>query len=458
MSRKSEIIAAFDIGTAKTIVIIGRKDDQDEIEVISCAKVNSLGVKRGRIWNVEEVAQSIKTVLDLARKGNDFGEISKVYVGINGQGIFSEEVEGEKELGEFRCVKNEDLEALIHAAEGMETPEEYKTYMVVPQRYRVDKEEEIKNPVGVKGKSLYGNFKLVLGRRTYEEDIRFCIKKAGLNLDKVFINPVVTASSVLTDDEKEAGVVLVDIGCGVSTVTVYYDNILRHVGVVPFGGEVVTLDIKEGCSLLLRQAESLKVRYGSALGDNAADDKVVTISGMKGWEPKEISFKSLACIIQARAEEVIESLFYQIEQSGYAEKLGAGIVVTGGGSQLTDLVPLIRLKTGMEVRKGKMIKTITGQSIKKLESPDYSSALGIFIEGLKYAVLLPEGKKIVDEGPHVVTHVEQINVKPGKVKTSSFPRARNKHIDVIKNLFSQFFTEKEEQDQIINDNSDSYKK
>ncbi len=458
MSRKSEIIAAFDIGTAKTIVIIGRKDDLDGIEVISCAKVNSLGVKRGRVSNVEEVVQSIKKVLELAREGNDFGEISKVYVGINGQGVFSEEVEGEKELGEFRCVKNEDLEALIHAAEGMKTPEGCKTYMVVPQQFSVDKEEEIKNPVGVKGKSLCGSFKLILGRALYEENLRFCIEDVGLNLDKVFLNPVVTANSILTDDEKEAGVVLVDIGCGVTTITVYYDNILRHVGVVPFGGEVVTHDIKEGCSLLLRQAESLKVRYGSALGDNAADDKVVTISGMRGWEPKEISFKSLAYIIQARAEEIIDSFFYQIEQSGYVDKLGAGIVITGGGSQLTDLVQLIRLKTGMEVRRGKMIKTITGPSIKKIESPDYSSALGIFLEGLKYAVLLPEEKGIVDdERPQVATHTEQVETRKVETKKSK-PKTRNKHIDLIKDLFSQFFTEKEEQDQIINDSSDSYKK
>ncbi|MDP4184050.1 MAG: cell division protein FtsA, partial [Bacteroidota bacterium] len=278
MSRKSEIIAAIDICTAKTVVVIGRKDDQGTVEIISYSKVNSQGVKRGVIYNIEEAVSSVREALTKARR-NYNGPISKVFVGINGQHLYSESVDGVKELDNARYIRKEDVAELIKGAQSVELHPGETIYDVVPQYYRVNNEDSILNPVGVYGNDVFGEFKLILGPESYAKNTCFCIEKAGLNLSDISISPIAAGDAVLTDDEKEAGVVLVDFGSGITNVSVYYDKILRHVGIIPFGGEVITRDIKEGCSILLRQAEALKVQYGSALGDNAPDDKVVTIPG-----------------------------------------------------------------------------------------------------------------------------------------------------------------------------------
>jgi cell division protein FtsA len=200
----------------------------------------------------------------------------------------------------------------------------------------------------------------------------------------MILEPLASSDAVLTDDEKEAGVVLVDIGGGTTDVAVYYDNIIRHTAVIPFGGNVVTKDIKEGCAILQRHAEQLKIQYGSALGDIAPEDKVVSIPGISGREPKEISFKSLAYIIQSRMEEIIDAINFEIQNSGYADKLAAGVVITGGGAMLKHLPQLMKFKTAMDVRIGLPNEHLAGSAKNEINQPMYATSVGLIMRGFEY--------------------------------------------------------------------------
>ena len=178
--------------------------------------------------------------------------------------------------------------------------------------------------------------------------------------------------------------VLVDIGGGTTDVAVYYDNIIRHTAVIPFGGNVVTKDIKEGCAILQRHAEQLKIQYGSAFGDIAPEDKVVSIPGISGREPKEISFKSLAYIIQSRMEEIIDAVNFEIQNSGYSDKLAAGVVITGGGAMLKHLPQLMKFKTAMDVRIGLPNEHLTGSARNEINQPMYATSVGLIMRGFDY--------------------------------------------------------------------------
>ncbi len=191
-----------------------------------------------------------------------------------------------------------------------------------------------------------------------------------------------SADAVLTDDEKEMGVALVDIGGGTTDVAVFYDNIIRHTAVIPFGGNIVTQDIKQGCNILERYAESLKVQFGSSLADKALENKVVSIPGINGRPPKEISFKNLAHIIQSRMEEIIAQVYFQIEASGMLPHLGAGIVITGGGALLKNLSQLVAFKTGMDVRLGLPNQTLHSKVIDEVNQPIFSTGVGLMLIGL----------------------------------------------------------------------------
>jgi cell division protein FtsA len=206
----------------------------------------------------------------------------------------------------------------------------------------------------------------------------------GLKVKNLILEPLASSESVLTADEKEAGVALVDIGGGTTDIAVYYDDIIRHTAVIPFGGNVITKDIKEGCAILQRQAELLKMQFGSALGEMAEDDKVVSIAGIAGRDPKEISFKSLAYIIQSRMEEILDSVIFEIENSGYMDKLSAGIVITGGGAMLRHLPQLVKFKSGMDVRIGYPNEHLAANTSIDINLPMYSTAVGLVLKGFEY--------------------------------------------------------------------------
>ena len=252
---------------------------------------------------------------------------------------------------------------------------------VLPQNFVVDSEPGIKNPVGISGKRLEGNFHIVIGQIASAKNISKCISRVGLNVEDLILEPLASSEAVLTEDEKEAGVALVDIGGGTTDIAVFYDDTIRHTAVIPFGGNVVTNDIKEGCSILKRQAESLKITFGSALGDLAQEDKIVTIPGISGRDPKEISFKSLAYIIQSRMEEIIDAVMFEVDNSGVLDKLSAGIVFTGGGALLRHLPQLVKFRTGLDVRIGYPVEQLAAESIEEVNQPMFSTSVGLLLKG-----------------------------------------------------------------------------
>ncbi|MFP4555933.1 MAG: cell division protein FtsA [Bacteroidales bacterium] len=383
MTHQDQYVAAIDLGTTKIVTIIGKKNPQGKLEIVAYSKAPSTGVKRGVVLNIEDTVNSIQRTVEAVQlqSGIIFND---VYVGIAGQHIRSVRNRGyinRTSSDEVICI--EDVQKLIDDMYKIPTEIGEDILHVLPQNFIVDNEAGIKNPVGMSGKRVEANFHIVIGQTASAKNIEKCVNRVDLVLNDLILQPLASAEAVLTEDEKEAGVVLVDIGGGTTDVAVFFDGIVRHTAVIPFGGNVITNDIKEGCSILQRQAEQLKVQFGSALGDIAPEDKIVTIPGISGREPKEISFKSLAHIIQSRMEEIIDYVTFEVENSGYADKLSAGIVLTGGGALLRHLSQLVKFKTGYDVRIGYPNEYLSADSSEEINTPMHSTAIGLVLKGFE---------------------------------------------------------------------------
>jgi len=278
------------------------------------------------------------------------------------------------------------------------------------------------------------------GQISSARNIQKCINRVGLDVKQLILEPLASSTAVLTDDEKEAGVVLVDIGGGTTDMAVYYDDIIRHTAVIPFGGNVITRDIKEGCSILQRQAESLKIQFGSALGDMAQEDKVVTIPGISGRDPKEISFRSLAYIIQSRMEEIIDAVSYEIENSGYMDKLSAGIVLTGGGAMLRHINQLVKFKTGLDVRIGYPTEMLAADTPEEINQPIYSTSIGLLLKGLEYYRDTKDEPLIDEEREEVGAMDEQVHQHDVRKNNKKLFRG-GRILENLKNTLSDIFDE-----------------
>ncbi len=383
MAQKNRIVAAIDIGTTKIVSLIGQLNEHNRLEILGISRSPSKGVKRGVVLNIEETVNAIQNTINEAQEQSGL-KFSEVFVGIAGQHIKSVRNRGYVNRDSYEDeITREDLSELIKDMYKIPVNVGEEIIHVLPQNYIVDNETGVKNPVGMFGKRLEANFHIVIGQISSARNIEKCIKRVDLDVKQLILEPLASSAAVLTDDEKEAGVALVDIGGGTTDVAVYYDDVIRHTAVIPFGGNVVTRDIKEGCSILQRQAESLKMQFGSALGDLAQEDKVVTIPGISGRDPKEISFKSLAYIIQSRMEEIIDAVIYEIENSGFIDKLSAGIVLTGGGAMLKNLNQLVKFKTGMDVRIGYPNECLAPDTPEEINQPMYSTSIGLLLKGLE---------------------------------------------------------------------------
>lgn len=396
MKQREQFVAAIDIGTTKIVSIVGKKNENGKIEILGLSKAPSNGVKRGVVLNIEETVNAIQKTVEDVQQRSDIA-FTDVFVGIAGQHIKSMKSRGyiNRDSSDDE-IQKEDVFKLTQDMHKIPIEIGEEIIHVIPQNFIVDNETGVKNPIGMCGRRLEANFHIVIGQVASAKNIEKCIRKSGLNVKDLILEPLASSDAVLTDDEKEAGVVLVDIGGGTTDVAVYYDNIIRHTAVIPFGGNVVTKDIKEGCSILHRFAEQLKLQYGSALGDIAPEDKVVSVPGISGREPKEISFKSLAYIIQSRMEEIIDAVNFEIQSSGYADKLSAGVVLTGGGAMLKHLPQLVKFKTAMDVRIGLPNENLSGSSREEINQPMFATSVGLIMRGFEY---LETFKSTFNAGP-----------------------------------------------------------
>lgn len=374
MDKNEKIFAAVDVGSTKIVALAGKKDDEGKIQIVGLGHSASRGVKRGVVLNVEEAFAAISEAIGQAEKGCG-QDIENVFVNISGQQLITLTSRHQRMLGRDNCVAESDVEAMLEQARQINLVEGMMIYHINPEFFTIDNEPGITSPIGSIGEKIEANYKIHVAPESYQRNISMCFNRGSINVQKAILDPIASSEVVLTEEEKETGVALVDIGGGATKISIFHEGVLCHTSMVPFGGNVVTLDIKEGCAITIKQAESLKVQFGQAIADFAPEDKVVTIP-IHGWEPKQISFKSLAHIIQARMEEIIVQIFHQIRKSGYVDKLGAGIVLTGGTSLLQNVGQLVKFHTGFDVRVGKpnMNYFIAERNI---EDPRFSTVLGL---------------------------------------------------------------------------------
>lgn len=397
--KNSPIVVGLDIGTTKICVTVGRRSEHGKIEILGMGKAESAGVTRGVVSNIQKTVQGIMLAVEDASAQSNV-DVKIVNVGIAGQHIKSLQHRGiltRKDLNTE--IQRKDIDKLIEDMYKLVMPPGEEIIHVLPQEFTVDNEPGIKDPIGMAGVRLEANFHIISGHVSAVKNIIKCVGNAGLETQELILEPLASSESVLSDEEKEAGVVLVDIGGGTTDLAIFHEGIIRHTAVIPFGGNSVTEDIREGCSVMRNQAELLKTRFGSALAEENKENEIICVPGLRGREPKEISVKNLAFVIQARMEEIIEHVYYEIKSSGYEKKLIAGIVITGGGAQLKHLPQLVEYVTGLDSRVGypneHLAKNdvLPKQTYDELKSPMFATGIGLLIKGIQKAEQLEESSR-----------------------------------------------------------------
>jgi cell division protein FtsA len=377
-----ELVVALDIGTTKVCAVAGFKNKHGKLEILGYGKVTSEGVLRGVVSNIEKTVKAIRDAVEMAQRmaGETF---EVVHVGIAGQHIKSLQHRGILVRdNDHTEISQTDIDRLIDDMHKLVLPPGDKILHVLPQEYTVDNEQGILDPIGMSGIRLEANFHIITGQISASKNINRCVDRAGLQVANTTLEPIASAMAVLSDEEKEAGVALVDIGGGTTDITIFQEGIIRHTAVIPFGGNVVTKDIKEGCTIMTHQAEKMKVRFGSALAEEVYDNRIITIPGLKGHAPREISEKNLALIIQSRVEEILDYVMWEISRSGYESKLIAGIVLTGGGALLNHIDKLASFHTGLSTRIGIPVEHLAHGYAEQLSSPVFATAVGLLLKGI----------------------------------------------------------------------------
>jgi len=379
-----KIAVGLDIGTTKIVAMVGCLNEYGKFEILGMGKADSLGVQRGVVSNITQTVQSIKQAVEEAEAQADV-KIEEVVVGIAGQHIRSLQHSDyiQREDGD-KVIEEADIDLLIQNVEKLAMMPGEEIIHILPQEYKIDSQAGIREPIGMHGNRLEANFHIVVGQTSAIRNIVRCVQDAGLVVGALTLEPLASAEAVLSSEEKEAGVVLVDIGGGTTDVAIFKDGIIRHSAVIPYGGNVITDDIKEGCNIIQRQAESLKVKFGSAWPGENKDNEIVSIPGLRGREPREVSLKNLARIIHARVTEIMELVHLQVANYGYEDtrkRIIAGLVLTGGGAQLKHLKQLAEYITTMDTRIGYPNEHLASDAPAEMSSPMFATGVGLVMKG-----------------------------------------------------------------------------
>lgn len=447
---ESPIIVGLDIGTTKIAAIAGRKNEFGKLEILGFGRANSNGVQHGQVLNIDQTIKAIQQALHNCYESNPELEISEVYVGIAGHHIKSLQTRGDMVRQEpDNEIQRWEIEMLIENQRKTFIPAGDQIIDVIPQEFHVDNIQNIKDPVGYNGVKVGANFHIITGDRNAIRNINRAVDRSDLKTKDLVLQPLASASAVMSDIDMEAGVAILDIGGGTSDLAVFYEGILKHTAVIPFGGENITNDIRVGLGVLKQQAEAMKVQFGSALSDEAKANAFITIPGLKGMPAKEISVKNLAQIIQARMSEILDFVSYHLKQVGLDSRaLNGGIILTGGGSQLKHLIQLTEYTTGLNARIGLPNEHLAPNHIDELKKPMYATCLGLILKGYsdyehKYKEFTEKFKRVevpktlkanvaepVQE--QVAIEPEIVNVKARVQKLKFWDKFKDNLIDLFK--------------------------
>lgn len=449
MIHEQPIIVGLDIGTTKIAAIAGRKNEFGKLEILGFGRANSNGVQHGMVLNIDQTIKAIQTALENCYASNPNLVINEVYVGIAGHHIKSLQTRGD--------IVRQNLDDEITQVEiDKLVADQYRTYIpagdkiidVIPQEFTVDNFQNIPNPIGYSGVKVGANFHIITGDKNAIRNINRSVEKSGLETKDLVLQPLASAAAVMCDQDLEAGVAIVDIGGGTTDLAVFYEGILKHTAVIPFGGENITNDIKTGLGVLKTQAEQMKIQFGSALSDEAKANAFITIQGLRGMAPKEISVKNLASIIQARMSEIMDFVTYHLKQVGLDNRmLNGGIILTGGGSQLKHLIQLTEYVTGLNARIGFPNEHLSGGHIDELAKPMYSTCIGLILKGYndyenknkqmapnftKVEIAKKEEQQVADETQLPTSETPKVEIKSRKTLQGFMDRFKTNLIDLFK--------------------------
>lgn len=449
MNQEQPIIVGLDIGTTKIAAIAGRKNEFGKLEILGFGRANSNGVQHGMVLNIDQTIKAIQTALENCYASNPNLEINEVYVGIAGHHIKSLQTRGD--------IVRQNLDEEIAQSEiDRLVADQYRTYIpagdkiidVIPQEFTVDNFQNIPNPIGYSGVKVGANFHIITGDKNAIRNINRSVEKSGLVTKDLVLQPLASAAAVMCDQDLEAGVAIVDIGGGTTDLAVFYEGILKHTAVIPFGGENITNDIKTGLGVLKTQAEQMKIQFGSALSDEAKANAFITIPGLRGMAPKEISVKNLANIIQARMSEIMDFVTYHLKQVGLDNRmLNGGVILTGGGSQLKHLIQLTEYVTGLNARIGFPNEHLSGGHIEELAKPMYSTCIGLILKGyndyenknkqmstgfIRVQMTKEKEEEVAEETTIAEAEVKAVDIKPRKTLQGFMDRMKTNLIELFK--------------------------
>lgn len=366
---------AIDLGTNTVAAVVGTRGEDGKVRIIDCEISPVEGMVRSEIKNVELVAQCIKRVVEAIEQRQQIS-IRDAFTGISGQHIRCVKYPYYVFVGNDNEISSEDVQKLNESMANVQAPDGETIIQIIPQSYIVDGEETM-SPVGAFGNKLEAVFNFVLGDNNAVNRVKRALQKVELRQAGIFLNAVASAEAVLTQDEKEEGVAVVDLGGGTTDVTVFYKNSVRHIGIVPMGGNSINKDIR-AYGILERHAENLKIRYGSAMRDQVKSETLIRTPGRMS---KEISQLNLAAIIEARMLDIIDLTMAEIKASGCQDKLAAGVVLTGGAAQMKDLDLLFKSYTGLDVRVAVPEAVLEEGSCDAALNPALSTAVGLLLKG-----------------------------------------------------------------------------
>lgn len=433
MQQEDKIVVGLDIGTTKICAVVGRKNEFGKLEVLGMGNTVSDGVTRGIVSNIEKTVYAIRMAVEEAEKQSGIN-IRVVNVGIAGQHIKSAVHHGSITRNTNHDeITVQDVNRLTNDMYRIVTPPGNEIIHVMPQLYTVDYEEDIVDPVGMSGVKLEADFHVITAKTNAIRNVKKCVERAELQIEDLILEPLASSLAVLSREEKEAGVCLIDIGGGTTDLAIFHENIIRHTKVIPLGGNIITKDIKDGCSVLYSQAELLKTKFGKAISEEASHNDIVSIPGLRDRPPTEISLRNLACIIEARMQDIFEMVHAEIITSGYDDKLSAGIVITGGGSQMLGVRQLCEYMTGMDARIGYPNEHLGKSRIETMKSPMFATSVGLVLAGYK---AIDERNRYMKLHAHVssVSHsYENTRMNPEKKEGTIFrmimEKTRNLFID-----------------------------